>query len=158
MEILDSLLTHFSKISLQQTGIDLSAIIGGGAAGGVAASLHGYLRANLVNGIDYFLAITDFKMAINKANLLITAEGCIDNQTLQGKGPMGVAKMAKALGIPVIGLAGQIPANINEALQFYFDILLSINNEPTILQEALNSTQRQQTLQEQPQKLEISWR
>jgi glycerate kinase len=134
------LLTHFAAISLQQTGINLLDIIGGGAAGGVSAGLHGYLHANLVNGIDYFLELTNFKTAINKANLLITAEGSIDEQTLQGKGPFGVAKMAKALGIPVIGLAGQIPTTISEALQFYFDILISINKEPTSLQDALNAT------------------
>ncbi|MEI6585560.1 MAG: glycerate kinase [Sediminibacterium sp.] len=146
VEILDSLLTHFAAISLQQTGINLLDINGGGAAGGVSAGLYGYLRANLVNGIDYFLELTNFKTAINKANLLITAEGSIDNQTLQGKGPIGVAKMAKALGIPVIGLAGQIPTNISEALQFYFDILISINKVPTSLQDALNATAANLTL------------
>ena len=144
--MLDELLTQFATIILQQTGIDLLALIGGGAAGGVSAGLHGYLGANLVNGIDYFLELTNFKTAINKANLLITAEGCIDNQTLQGKGPIGVAKMAKALGIPVIGLAGQIPTPINELLQYYFDKLVSINKEPASLQDALNATATNLTL------------
>ena len=102
----------------------------GGAAGGIAAGLSVFLNAQLVNGIEYFLNITKFDASLNNANLVITGEGSIDEQTLQGKGPWGVAKRAKEKHIPVIGLAGKIPLEENLELKKYFDRLFSINKEP----------------------------
>ncbi len=90
-----------------------------------------FLNAKLVNGIDYFLEITSFDEALQKADLVITGEGSIDEQTLHGKGPFGVAKKAKQKNIPVIGLAGKVPLQSNEALKKYFDVLIPINNEPS---------------------------
>jgi len=60
------------------------------------------------------------------SDLVITGEGSIDEQTLQGKGPYGVACRAKAGNIPVIGLAGSIPSDSNEKLNQYFDVLIAI--------------------------------
>jgi glycerate kinase len=61
---------------------------------------------------------------------------------LQGKGPFGVAKMAKQKNIPVIGLAGQIPSVIPAELEEYFDVLLSINNELVDISRAMANTRR----------------
>jgi glycerate kinase len=103
--------------------------------------LHTWLNAKLVNGIDHFLSLTNFEQALQKADLVITGEGSIDEQTLQGKGPYGVAVKAKARNIPVIGLAGKIPLEQNEKLHQYFDVLLSINNEPTDVMVAISNTE-----------------
>ena len=132
VEKLEAALTKFRDVTLHQTGKDMASIKYGGAAGGVAAGLSVFLNAKLVNGIEYFLSITRFDEALQKANLVITGEGSIDAQTLQGKGPYGVAKRAKEKNIPVIGLAGKIPAQENIELKKYFDVLLSINNEPDV--------------------------
>ncbi len=126
---LEQCLQQLRDITYTQKGVDMNVVKHGGAAGGVAASLAVWLNAELVNGIDYFLAVTHFKDAIQNTDLLITGEGSIDMQTLQGKAPYGVAKMAKENKVPVIGLAGSIPLQNNEALNKYFDVLLSINNE-----------------------------
>jgi glycerate kinase len=126
---LEDALTKFRDITFQQAGKDLAAIKHGGAAGGVAAGLSVFLNANLVNGIDYFLDITSFDKPLREADLVITGEGSIDEQTLHGKGPFGVAKKAKQKNIPVIGLAGKIPLQIEASLKKYFDVLLPINNE-----------------------------
>ena len=112
----------------------------GGTAGGAAAGLYGLLNATLVCGIDYFLDITGFDGSLQKASYLITGEGSIDDQTLQGKGPMGVASRAKKSGIPVIGLAGKLPLDPCAGLQRYFDVLLAIGNEPCDLTTALANT------------------
>jgi glycerate 2-kinase len=109
----------------------------GGASGGIAAGLWAFLDVELVNGIDYFLSLTDFDKTFEATDLVITGEGSIDIQTLQGKGPFGVAKKAKEKGIPVIGFAGKIPLEAVGPLNQYFDVLLSINNEPTELSVAL---------------------
>jgi glycerate kinase len=133
-------LTKLRDVVLKQTGKDMAQTKHGGAAGGIAAGLSALLNADLVNGIDYFLSFTNFEEELNKADLVITGEGSIDEQTLRGKGPFGVAKKAKEKRLPVIGLAGKVPLETNGSLQHYFDVLLSINNEPAKLSDALLNT------------------
>jgi len=139
---LDSSLAKLGNVILKQTGKDVSTIKSGGAAGGMAAGLAALLNADLVNGIDYFLSLTKFDQALENVDLVITGEGSIDEQTLQGKGPYGVARRAKQKGIPVIGLAGKIPFERIGPLEKYFDVLLSINNEETELSKALSQTRQ----------------
>jgi glycerate kinase len=137
---LEAALTRYSEIALQVTGTELSTLRHGGTAGGAAAGLHTFLGATLVTGIDYFLDSTGFDAALSQTDIVITGEGSIDEQTLQGKGPYGVASRAKARGIPVIGLAGQLPLESTPSLQSWFDVLLPIGNEPADLAMALSST------------------
>jgi glycerate 2-kinase len=137
---LDEALTTLSDALLRQTGKDISSIKHGGAAGGVAATLSALMNAVLVNGIGHFLLLTHFEDALAKADLVITGEGSIDLQTLHGKGPFGVAKLAKQKNKLVIGLAGQLPKEIPGALKEYFDLLLSINEEPFDMESALKDT------------------
>ena len=139
---LEASLARLSDVVFKQTGKSITTLESGGAAGGTAAGLAGMLNADLVNGIDYFLSLTNFDDALEQKDLVITGEGSIDLQTLQGKGPFGVAKRAKEKGIPVIGLAGIIPSGRIEALDQYFDVLLSINAEETGLSHALSQTKQ----------------
>jgi len=140
VKLLDAALERFSLVALQHTGLDMSAVKYGGTAGGAAAGLYALLNAQLVNGIDHFLELTAFELSLQHCNLVITGEGSIDEQTLQGKGPFGVAKLAKKNGIPVIGLAGKIPLTSNSLLQKYFNVLLPIGNQPGKLSTALANT------------------
>lgn len=137
---LDAALAKLAEVALQQTGRDMSTIKYGGTAGGAAAGLYAFLNAKLVNGIEHFLELTGFDQALEKSDLVITGEGSIDEQTLQGKGPFGVAYRAKLKGLPVIGLAGKIPLERNEKLAAYFDVLMPIGNQPTDLPNALQTT------------------
>jgi glycerate 2-kinase len=137
---LESSLAKLRDVVFEQTGKDMDEMKHGGAAGGMAAGLAALLNVELVNGIDYFLSITGFDKALEKTDLVITGEGCIDIQTLQGKGPFGVAKKAKEKGIPVIGLAGKVPLETMASLNTYFDVLLSINHQPMEISSALLHT------------------
>ncbi|GEO11492.1 glycerate kinase [Segetibacter aerophilus] len=137
---LDAALAKFAEVTLRQTGKDMSAIRSGGTAGGAAAGLYAFLDAQLVNGIEHFLQLTNFNKALEKADLVITGEGSIDEQTLQGKGPFGVAYQAKQKGLAVIGIAGKVPLEGNDKLQKYFDVLIPIGNEPAELETALATT------------------
>jgi len=139
---LEAALTKLGDIILKQKGQDITTIKSGGAAGGMAAGLTALLNAELVNGIDYFLLLTKFDEVLKDKNIVITGEGSIDIQTLHGKGPFGVAKRAKEKGIPVIGVAGKIPAERIDALERYFDVLMSINIEETELSYALSQTKQ----------------
>jgi len=140
IQLLENKLTKFNEIVLRKTGKEMSAIKHGGAAGGVAAGLRTFLDADLVNGIDYFLQATGFEKELVKANMVITGEGNIDLQTLHGKGPFGVAKKAKEFCLPVIGMAGKVPAIIERSLQQYFDQLISINDGEADLETAIKNT------------------
>lgn len=140
VKLLDGFLANFATVSKEQLGTDMTTIKHGGAAGGATAGLHTWLNAKLVNGIEYFLSLTGFDEALKNADLVITGEGSIDTQTLQGKGPYGVAVEAKKRHLPVVGLAGRISTKPDADLQKYFDILMSINNEPCDLTIALINT------------------
>jgi glycerate kinase len=137
---LEAALSVFREMTLKQTGKDMASLESGGTAGGAAAGLYAFLNARLVSGIDHFLRMTGFDEALSKASLLITGEGSIDEQTLEGKAPFGVASRAKEKNLPVIGLAGKVPLEKDERLEQYFDVLMSIGNEPEGLPAAMKNT------------------
>jgi len=137
---LDAAMARLATVALRQTGKDIATVKHGGTAGGAAAGLYGFLNANLVNGIEHFLRLTDFDAAVEKADLVITGEGSIDEQTLQGKGPFGVAYQAKLKGLPVIAFAGKVPLERIPGLQQYFDVLMAIGQQPSDLATALANT------------------
>lgn len=137
---LEACLSKLSEVALKETGRDMATVKYGGTAGGAAAGLYAFLNATLVNGADYFLKLTGFEESLKKADLVITGEGSIDEQTLQGKGPFAVANAAKKKNLPVIGLAGKLPLKKNRALRKYFDVLMPICNEPSDVATALQFT------------------
>jgi len=137
---LEAALKQFAAISASVSGIDLSMLKHAGTAGGAAGGLHAFLRASMVNGIDYFLELTGFDKELAACELLITGEGSIDEQTLQGKGPYGVAHRAKSKGLPVVAMAGSVPLTEHKKLNEYFDVLLAIGNQPSDMEAALHAT------------------
>jgi glycerate kinase len=137
---LDQFLSRLDELTGPRPEGRISEIKYGGTAGGAAAGLYAWLNARLVNGIEYFLELTRFEDELQKADMVITGEGSIDLQTLQGKGPFGVAEQAKKKNVPVIGLGGEVPINPGEELSRYFDVLMPIGNRPISLAEALNNT------------------
>lgn len=136
---LESGLQRLAQVIARHTGTDLTTLPRTGTAGGAAAGLHGLLRARLVSGIEYFLDITGFDAALDHSTHVITGEGSIDQQTLQGKAPFGVANRAKEKGVPVIALTGRLPKNIT-LLQPWFDEIISINPSKFNLADALANT------------------
>lgn len=137
---LEACLERLRDVALYNTGKDMAALQHGGAAGGVAAGLAVFLNARLVSGADYFLSYTRFAESLQNANLVITGEGSIDDQTLQGKAPFAVAISAKVKGIPVIALAGKISLMPDYKLHGHFEIMMPIGNEPVEIETALENT------------------
>jgi glycerate 2-kinase len=137
---LDACLQQLARVIHTQTGKVLSTLPRAGTAGGAAGGLYGVLGARLVSGIDYFLEITGFEAALDRCDWVITGEGSIDEQTLQGKAPHGVATCAKKKGKPVIALAGKVPLHEIPQLKEYFDVLLPISHGPVDLPYALRNT------------------
>lgn len=142
VKILDGGLARLHENTFKQTGKNMAIVKYGGAAGGAAAGVYAWLNAALVNGIDHFMELTHFEEALKRCNVVITGEGSIDEQTLQGKGPFGVASRAKLKNIPVIGLAGKIPAEPSKELKACFEVLMTIRDGPCDLQTALANTEK----------------
>lgn len=87
--------------------MDVAARPGAGAAGGVGFAAIAFLRAELRPGIDYLLDLLDFAAHLDGARLVITGEGALDEQTLHGKAPAGVAAAAAKAGVPVVAVCGR---------------------------------------------------
>ncbi|MCG8310686.1 MAG: glycerate kinase [Cytophagales bacterium] len=138
VELLEKAMQKFNKILIRKTGSDLSKIEGAGAAGGIAVALKSFFNATVVGGVDFLLEKMNFEASLKTARYLITAEGKADAQTLQGKGPFGVAEKARSCGIPSIILTGK--ADDFNQLNQCFNMVLPITNGPMTLQKAMDRT------------------
>ncbi len=110
---LDDGLRCFSKVITETFGADIGMMAGAGAAGGLGGAFKAFLGAELCKGADLVLDTVGFDEIINDADIVITGEGSIDDQTSTGKLPYAVARRAKNKGVPVIAVCGtaQIPTN-----------------------------------------------
>jgi len=130
-------LEHFAHVIAKLTGRDVTSVISGGAAGGIAAGLYGVLGATLEPGIDLVLETLGFDAALAGADLVLTAEGFLDEQSLRNKGPCGVGRWARRRGVPVIALAGGIADDVRPADFSDFAGMFSICRRPMALEEAM---------------------
>ena len=141
VEILEGNLSHCFTVIHEQLGLDLRGTPGGGAAGAFAAGLMAFLRCQLVSGIELVLGHHDFVERLVDCALVITGEGQMDSQTLDGKGPIGVAQMAREQGVPTVALVGGL--NIDDRLLHEAGICtaFSIVDGPMSLQAALDDAE-----------------
>ncbi|QSX34879.1 glycerate kinase [Shewanella avicenniae] len=103
---LDAALAHFADIALSQGYRDARLTAGAGAAGGMGFGVMTFLNGKLRPGVDIVMQAVGLAEKISGADLVITGEGRIDGQTVFGKTPMGVLRVAKQQQVPVIGIAG----------------------------------------------------
>ena len=89
-------------------GEDLRDQPGVGAAGGLGFAARAVLRAGFRPGVELVAELSGLAQAVQGADLVITGEGRLDGQSLHGKTPVGVARIARAAGVPVIALAGSL--------------------------------------------------
>ena len=140
LELLEKGLARLSEVARRGMRVDVYDLMYGGAAGGAAAGMHAFLGAGLVNGIECFLDLTDFDAALQGADIVVTGEGSLDLQTLEGKAPMGVAERAKRYGRRVVCLAGSIDDRLRESMT-PFDLLIDINERRGALEQMLRDTE-----------------
>lgn len=112
VKTLEEGLKNLAGIIHRDLGKDIRDIPGAGAAGGLGAGLMAFLDAKLVSGIDTVIEITRLAEKLKDADLVITGEGRMDRQTVYGKTPIGVAKLAKKYGIPVVALVGEASEDV----------------------------------------------
>ena len=104
---LDSALTHFADTIAVATGTELREHAGAGAAGGVGFAALAVLGAEFRPGVDLVLDLVGFHDRLSRADLVVTGEGAMDEQTLHGKAPAGVAAAARAADMPVVAVCGR---------------------------------------------------
>lgn len=112
---LDDGLRHFAELIRHDLGIDVSELPGGGAAGGMGAGSCALLGGRLQSGIESVLNVIDFDAHLKNADLVISGEGRIDSQSLNGKLISGVSRRTKAAGVPLIALVGCIDESAEAA-------------------------------------------
>ena len=111
-------LRHWSQLVSDATGRDDAERTGAGAAGGTGFAALALLDAEIKPGIELILDLIDFDRRIAGADLVVTGEGSLDDQSLAGKAPVGVARAAARAEIPVIAVAGRLqlsPSRLREA-------------------------------------------
>lgn len=121
IEALDAALTLLAEVSGAR---ELAARPGAGAAGGLGFGLLRFAGASLVPGFDLVAEALRLPERIAAADLVITGEGSLDAQTLGGKGPAGVAALARAAGVPVVAVAGRV----EDCAAELFDAALSLES------------------------------
>ena len=136
---LEAGLTNFSKHIELLTQKSVAEVPGAGAAGGCAAGLHGLLGAELVSGFELLAELSQLEEQIAASDLIITAEGRIDGQSLEGKLPVGVAKLAKKHDKPVVVLAGSIGEHLDPLYALGIDAVFSIQSKPCTLEESISN-------------------
>lgn len=137
VEQLDQWLAHYGALLEQATGKILITRSGAGAAGGMGAALAA-LGAELTSGINLVMAAADLASKMVGADLVITGEGRLDGQTLQGKTPWGVAQLAGQHAIPVIGIGGSLGEGAEALYDHGFAGIIAAVQAPVDLTEALS--------------------
>jgi len=105
---LEAGLSRLTDLWQRDLGVDIAETPGAGAAGGLGAGVMAFLFGDLRRGIDIVLDAVRFDDRLRRADLCLTGEGRIDAQTLSGKAVLGVARAARARGVPTVVLAGRI--------------------------------------------------
>lgn len=129
VELLDAGLRHWATLLAAATGRDVSDTPGAGAAGGLAAGLVAGLDARVVSGVDLVLERVGAPDLVAGADLVLTGEGRMDGQSLHGKAPVGVARLARAHGVPVLAVAGAVDPAARDQLAGSFDAVWSVSGE-----------------------------
>ena len=130
---LDAALAHFAAVS----GGDASAP-GTGAAGGLGFAFREFLGGELKSGVDIVLEETRLEDAMRDADFVVTGEGRLDAQTVMGKAPIGVARMAKRFGKRVIAFSGCATPDAGAVNGHGIDAFFPILREVTTLEAALD--------------------
>ena len=111
---------------------------GCGAAGGLGFAFRAFLRGKLEPGINIVLEEIGIETAIKDADIVITGEGCLDGQTVMGKAPIGIARLAKKYGKPVIAFSGAVTEDAAACNQAGIDAFFPILRQVTTLEAAMS--------------------
>ena len=127
---LDKALVNYADVIFKQFKLDVKTAPCGGSGGGIVCAAQVFWsNVALALGIDYVLKKIKFNAIITGADLVITGEGCIDEQTIYNKAPIGVARWAKRNSIPVLGICALVGSGYKEVYNNGMDGLVVISGK-----------------------------
>jgi glycerate kinase len=137
VEFLEGALTHFARLVAAGLGRGCAEVPGAGAAGGIGFGLLAFCGASLEPGFELVARAMELERRMAVSDLVLTGEGRLDAQTMDGKGPAGVAAMARKLGKTVVAFAGSIEDHPD--ILTHFDAAVPIIDRPVSLEEAMQN-------------------
>lgn len=137
VEQLDKALAHFAQVVKSQLGKEIALHAGAGAAGGMGAGLLLLPNVRLKSGVQIVIEATHLQDKISQADLVITGEGRMDAQSIAGKTPIGVARLAKELNKPVIAIVGSLREDYSVVYQHGIHAVFPIIRQLSSLDELL---------------------
>jgi glycerate 2-kinase len=137
VERLEANLSRLAAVIERDLGRDVRGVKHAGAAGGMAAGIAGILAGRLVSGADFVLGRLDIGRRLTGIDVVVTAEGRIDRQTLENKAPYALAREARAAGVAVVALAGDVSDDVRADTFDRFDAVIPICPRPMPLEDAM---------------------
>ena len=143
---MDLWMKHYSELVKEYNPTANSEAPGSGAAGGLGFAFRSFLQGELKSGVSLILEETKLSKKMQGADLVITGEGRLDEQSAMGKAPIGVAKLAKEQGIPVIAFTGAVTEGAKACNQAGIDAYFPILREIITLEDAMKKETAKQNL------------
>ena len=138
VRLLDDNLRHYADVIARCLGQDIAALPGAGAGGGIAAAMRVFLDGRLRPGSEIVTEAVGLEAALADADLVVTGEGRIDGQTVHGKTPVGVARVARRHGVPVVAIGGCLAADSAQVHAHGIDAVFACVTRACTLAEALS--------------------
>ena len=136
---MDAWLENYAKLAKTVSGKADKDYKGAGAAGGLGFAFLAFTNATLNSGIEIVLKEIDIESDIKNADIVVTGEGRLDSQTVMGKAPIGVAKLAKKYGKKVIAFSGCVTEDAEVCNEHGIDAFFPVLRTVTSLEEALDA-------------------
>jgi glycerate kinase len=137
LPLFEKSLSRYNEIIIRDLHQSVANIPGSGAAGGMGAGLMAFLNATLKPGFDIIKDYTQIERCLQRADVVITGEGCIDSQTIYGKLPVGIGRLGKKHNVPVFAFVGEIGENIDAIYENGITSIFSIVERPMELKESI---------------------
>ena len=145
---MDLWMKHYSELVKEYNPAANPEAPGSGAAGGLGFAFRSFLQGELKSGVSLILEETKLSEKMQGADLVITGEGRLDEQSAMGKAPIGVAKLAKEQGIPVIAFAGAVTEGAKACNQVGIDAYFPILRGISTLEEAMEKENARRNLED----------
>ena len=155
VEQLDKALAHYARLMAEALGENHAEVPGAGAAGGLGFAARALLGARFRPGVELVAELSGLAEAVRDADLVITGEGRLDAQTLHGKTPFGVARIARAANAPLIALAGSLGDGYSRLYEVGVTAAFSLTPGPMTLEQACSDAAAQ--LQARTQDIARLW-
>lgn len=138
LKSLEEGMVHYAEIMSSFFEKPIHLIPGSGAAGGMGAALTAFLNASLLSGIDLVLELKSFEKHLKETDIIITGEGRVDDQSLNGKVIHGILK--RAGNVPVIVVTGGVGEGYEKLYEAGIHSIITLPNKPMTLDQAMTSS------------------